>query len=471
MRNEFLDSGQIIINLIVILITFFFAAFFVACEFALVQARPSALEELIENGKGSQKRLKRSLHMVKNLNEYLSTTQVGVSLAGIILGWLGESTISAILMDVMNVTHTNPGGAAAHAIGAVVGVVLLTYLEVVFTEIVPKNISIDMPLKVLRYITSPLHYCHVLFYPFVWLLNVSANGVVRMLGLPVANESDEVFSQAEILSLSKNAVEGGELEKDDYVYMQRAFELNDKVAKDIMIDRTALIVIDIETTVKEAIKVYLQEKFSRLPVVADGDKDKILGYVYNYDLIRQQQVNPDIRVDKLLRNISTTPESTPITQVLQQMIRKRTPIVVVVDEYGGTSGIITDKDIYEELFGTVRDEIDPTVNEDIFKQPNGTYQVSGKMTTYDFERYFDVDIKEFEKGETVTIAGSILDNHPDLRQGEVIKIENFDFKVLDYENSFVNWFEVTVHEPVVETDEDEDDKSRRDRHKRDDDNH
>ncbi|MTV82847.1 hemolysin family protein [Secundilactobacillus folii] len=453
-----MDSGQIIINLIVILITFCFAAFFVACEFALVQSRPSAIEEALENGEGSKNRLKRSLKMVTNLNEYLSTTQVGVSVAGIILGWLGESTLSAILFDLMDITHTNPGGTTAHAIGAVIGVLLLTYLEVVFTEIVPKNISIDMPLKVLRYITTPLHYFHILFYPFVWLLNVSANGIVKMLGLPVANESDEVLSQAEILSLSRNAVEGGELEKNDYVYMQRAFELNDKVAKDIMIDRTALIVIDITATVKTAINMYLQEKFSRLPVVADGDKDKILGYVYNYDLIRQQQVDPTIHIDRLLRNISTTPESTPITEVLSQMIHKRTPIVVVVDEYGGTSGIITDKDIYEELFGTVRDEIDDASNEDIFKQPNGTYQVSGKMTTYDFERYFDVDIKEFETNDVVTLSGSILDNHPDLKQGSVLHIENFDFKVLNYENSFINWFEVTVNEPVpTEDEEDEED--------------
>lgn len=455
MRNEFLDSGQIIINLIVILITFFIAAFFVACEFALVQSRPSAIEEALDNGEGSKKRLTRSLKMVTNLNEYLSTTQVGVSVAGIILGWLGESTISAILLDLLNITHTNPGGATAHAIGAVFGVLLLTYLEVVFTEIVPKNISIDMPLKVLRYVTTPLHYCHILFYPFVWLLNHSANGVVKVLGFPVANESEEVFSQAEILSLSRNAVAGGELEKNDYVYMQRAFELNDKVAKDIMIDRTALVVIDITANVKEAINMYLQERFSRLPVVADGDKDKILGYVYNYDLIRQQQVDPTIHIDRLLRHISTTPESTPITQVLQQMIHKQTPIVVVVDEYGGTSGIITDKDIYEELFGTVHDEIDDSSNEDIFKQPNGTYQVSGKMTTYDFERYFDVDIKEFETNDVVTLAGSILDNHPDIKQGTVLHIDNFDFKVVDYENSFINWFEVTVNEPAPADDADE----------------
>ncbi|WP_436629757.1 CBS domain-containing protein, partial [Latilactobacillus sakei] len=130
---------------------------------------------------------------------------------------------------------------------------------------------------------------------------------------------------------------------------ERAFEFNDKIAKDIMIDRTQLVVIDINDTVKQAIRVYLQKRFSRLPVVANNDKDKILGYVYNYDLIRQGEVDDDIRVNKLLRNIITIPETTPIQAILQKMIDKQTPIVVVVDEYGGTSGIVTDKDIYEEL--------------------------------------------------------------------------------------------------------------------------
>ncbi|WP_204121961.1 MULTISPECIES: hemolysin family protein [Levilactobacillus] len=459
-----MDSGQIVVNLIIILITFFFAAFFVACEFALVQTRPSALEEKIAERDKPSTKLNRAMKMVTNLNEYLSTTQVGVSLAGIILGWIGETFFVDLLLGGIAPAHLNT--ATAHTIAVIVGVLVLTYLEVVFTEIVPKNISIDMPMKVLMLVVTPLHYCHVIFYPFVWLLNSSATGVVKLMGLKVANESDEVFSQAEILNLSRSAVAGGELEKNDLIYMQRAFELNDKVAKDIMIDRTQLMVIDITANVKEALNVYLQERFSRLPVVADGDKDKILGYVYNYDLIRQQQVDSHVRIDKLIRDISTTPETTPITQVLQQMIKKRTPIVVVVDEYGGTSGIITDKDIYEELFGTVRDEIDDANDQYIFKQPNGTYQVNGKMTTYDFERYFNTDIKGFEASDTVTMAGFIIDNYPDVKVNDVIQLKNFDLKILDYENSFINWLEVTVNPPqkqITTTDDTESDDKKKDK--------
>ncbi|WP_268913483.1 hemolysin family protein [Lentilactobacillus sp. SPB1-3] len=454
MRNFTLGDGQIITNLIIVIITFIFAAFFVASEFALVQSRLSALEEQRKKMGKKTKKIDREIHMVTNLNEYLSTTQVGVSLAGIILGWVGESFVVTVLVDIMEVHNSPINPATAHAIGAVLGIIILTYLEVVITEIVPKNISIDMPLRVLSIVTTPLHWFHVIFYPFVWLLNSSANGIVKMLGLPVANENSEQFSQAEILNLSKNAVKTGELEQNDYLYMQRAFDLNDKVAKDIMIDRTQLEVIDITADVHEAIQMYLQEKFSRLPVVADNDKDKILGYVYNYDLIRQSQVDSTIKVDRLLRNISTTPEMTPITEVLNQMIKKRTPIVVVVDEYGGTSGIITDKDIYEELFGTVRDEIDPSFTEYIFKQPNGTYQANGKLTTHDFERYFQLDFPEFTDSDAVTLAGYFIDNYPDLKAGDTISFHNFDFKIIDYENSFINWFEVTVKKPIAPADAD-----------------
>ncbi len=440
-----MDSGQILINLVIILITFFFAAFFVAAEFALVQTRLTALEEQQEARDKPSMKLNRAIKMVTNLNEYLSTTQVGVSVCGIILGWIGESTIESLLFDVFDLTHLPISAGALHGIGAIIGVLVLTYLEVVFTEIVPKNISIDMPLRVMMFVTTPLHWFHISFYPFVWLLNISANGVVRMLGLKPADETDEVLSQGEILSISRNAVKGGELEKNDLLYMERAFELNDKVAKDVMVDRTQLVVIDIKDTISTAINMYLQEKYSRLPVVADNDKDKILGYVFNYDLVRQSRIDKNVSLSKVLRHISTTPESTPITEVLQQMIRKRTPIVVVVDEYGGTSGIVTDKDIYEELFGTVRDEIDDVSDEIIFKQDDGSYKVSGKTTSYDFERYFQTDIKEFDQTESVTITGYVIDQADTIHVGDVVEVGDFDLEVLDYENSYINWFKVTEH--------------------------
>lgn len=444
MRNVILNEGQLFTNFIIIIITFIFAAFFVAAEFALVQARVTALEEMQAKRDKPSAKINRAIKMVTNLTEYLSTTQVGVSICGIILGWVGEGTIEELLTDALSLPSWSLNNSVIHVVSAIVGVLLLTYFEVVLTEIVPKNISIDIPIKTLMFVTTPLHYFHITFYPFVWLLNSSANGIVKMLGMKPADESQDVLSQSEIISLSRNAVKGGELEHNDLLYMERAFDFNDKVAKDIMIDRTQLAVIDINKTVNDAIKLYLKTKYSRLPVVADNDKNKILGYVFNYDLIRQKQINGDVSLAKVLRHMPTTPETTPITEVLKLMISTRVPMVVVVDEYGGTSGIITDKDIYEELFGTVRDEIDNVSDNMISKIGENQYRVDGKTTIYDFERFFHVELKDSEDSDVVTLSGYVLDNYHNIHEGETIKLANLDLKIQDYRHSYIDSFIVTT---------------------------
>ncbi len=444
MRNVILNEGQLFTNFVIIIITFIFAAFFVAAEFALVQARVTALEEMQAKRDKPSTKINRAIKMVTNLTEYLSTTQVGVSICGIILGWVGEGTIEVLLTDALSLPSWSLNNSVIHVVSAIVGVLLLTYFEVVLTEIVPKNISIDIPIKTLMFVTTPLHYFHITFYPFVWLLNSSANGIVKMLGMKPADESQDVLSQSEIISLSRNAVKGGELEHNDLLYMERAFDFNDKVAKDIMIDRTQLTVIDINKTVNDAIKLYLKTKYSRLPVVADNDKDKILGYVFNYDLIRQKQINGDVSLAKVLRHMPTTPETTPITEVLKLMISTRVPMVVVVDEYGGTSGIITDKDIYEELFGTVRDEIDNVSDNMISKIDENQYRVDGKTTIYDFERFFHVELKDSEDSDVVTLSGYVLDNYHNIHEGETIKLADLNLKIQDYRHSYIDSFIVTT---------------------------
>ncbi len=442
-----MSNGQALTNLIIILVVFYFAAFFVAAEFAIVSVRKSALESTLEAGEGNKRKLKLALNMVSNMNEYLSTTQVGVTTTGIILGWLGADTLATLLTDLLGFMPLNKTSIVA--ISAVLGVVILTYLEVVITEIVPKNISIDMPMKVMMFIVTPLHYFHVVFYPFVWLLNVSASGIVKLVGLKPAGEEEDVLSQNEILNISKNAVHGGAIDKDDFVYMQRAFDFNDKVAKDIMIDRTSLEVVDVTDTVRGVINKYLQKKFTRFPVVANNDKDKILGYVYIYDMIRQAQVDDSVRVSKVMRTIITVPEVTPIQKLLQSMVQKQTPIVVVLDEYGGTSGIVTDRDIYEELFGTVKDEADDVSLEDIIDNGDGTYKVSGKTTLYDFERYFKFRDKDFQESESVTIAGYLLENYK-VKLGSVITIGQFDIKITEFNRNYIEWLEVSHHQEEKE---------------------
>ena len=433
-----MSTAQIVTNLIATLVIFVFAAFFVAAEFALVQTRPSQLEDLLSNKIGNHRKVKRALHMTHNLNEYLSTTQVGTTLVGVVLGWFSADTLAAIFERAFNLVELNH--AVIRSLSAILGVILLTYLEVVVTEIVPKNIAIDMPVKILLKIVTPLQLFHTLVYPFVWLLNASSNGLLKMLGFEPADEENQVYSQSEIIKLSRKAVHGGSLDKNDLTYMKRAFELNDKIAKDIMTDRTRLVVINSTDSIRQALKLYLDEGSSRIPVVRDNNKDDIVGYIYAFDVIQQSQIDDKVPVTRIIRTMITVPESMPIQDILQLMIKKHTPIVLVVDEYGGTSGIVTDKDIYEELFGTVKDEIDDVSDDYIIRDQQGNIHVSGKTTLYDFARYFKTDLKSFQDSDIITIGGYMMEHYPDLKKGEKVKLEGFEFKLDDIEQGFMRWF-------------------------------
>lgn len=433
-----LSNAQIITNVIATLVIFVFASFFVAAEFALVQTRTSQLEDMLANDQGNKKKLKKALHMSHNLNEYLSTTQVGTTLVGVILGWFSADTLAEIfvrLFDLTSMSHS-----LVKSISAILGVVLLTYLEVVVTEIVPKNIAIEKSVKMLLAIVYPLQLFHTLVYPFVWLLNTSSNALLHLLGYNPADEENEIYSQSEIIRLSQNAVHGGSLDKYDLTYMERAFELNDKVAKDIMTDRTRLNVLDSTNTISFALKEYLEEGYSRFPVVRDNDKDDVVGYVYAYDIIQQNEADGSVPVTRIIRTIITVPESMRIQEILHLMIQKHTPIVLVVDEYGGTSGIVTDKDIYEELFGTVKDEIDDVSDDYIIKDKQGLIHVSGKTTLYDFERYFHSQIKGFQDSDIITIGGYMMEHYPDLKKDESVEFEGFEFKLDNIEQGFMRWF-------------------------------
>lgn len=428
-------------KLIVIILILLLAALFTLLEYSVVKVRPSELKELKQTRK-----VKRAEHMVANLNEYLSTAQVGVTMTSLILGWIGDQFITDLLMKITIVP-----ASVREVISPILGVLIFTFFHAVFTDLVPKNMAIDRPVPILLSIVHIVQFFHTIFYPFVWLFAVVAAQITKMLGYNVQPEED-TYSQNEIVTLSRQSEKAGEMDKEDVVFMQRAFEMNDKVAEDIMIDRTQLSVIDIKAKVADAAQLYFEKKFTRFPVVANNDKDHILGYIFSYDVMRQNQINPDQSIRTIMRKIPIVYENERITKVLQTMIKKQVPIVVVQDEYGGTSGIITDKDIYEELFGTVGEEIDHATSDMIEKKGpdskgNPTYEISGKMPLDDFERFFHTKIEQFENSEVTTLTGFFLERQYDLKVGQPIRVDNFSFIPLDLQNAYVNKFKVIYIRP------------------------
>ena len=437
-------------RLLVIILILLLAALFTLLEYSVVKVRPSELQELRQTRK-----VKRAEHMVNNLNEYLSTAQVGVTMTSLVLGWIGDQFITDLLLKI----HLIPREVLV-PLAPVIGVLIFTFFHAVFTDLVPKNMAIDRPVQILLAIVHPIQFFHTIFYPFVWLFAVTAAWITKLLGYNVQPEED-TYSQNEIMTLSQQSEKAGEMDKEDVLFMRRAFEMNDKVAEDIMIDRTQLAVIDIQASIEDAAKLYFEKKFTRFPVVANNDKDHILGYVFAYDIMRQNQINPQQSIRTIMRRIPIVYENEPITNVLQTMVKKQVPIVVVQDEYGGTSGIVTDTDIYEELFGTVGEEIDHATSDMIEKKDpdskgNPTYEVSGKMPLDDFERFFNTKIDQFENSEVTTLTGFFLERQYDMKVGQPIRVENFSFTPLDLQNAYVNKFKVVYIKPkkkAAQTDE------------------
>lgn len=430
-----MDSGpSMLLNFFIIVLVLLLAILFTLTEYSLVKVRLSALRDLQEKREKPSRNIEHAIYMASHLTEYLSTAQVGITLTSLILGWIGEETVAEIILKTGLIPAEYSG-----VVSSVSAMIIFTVVHAVFTDLVPKNIAIEEPIKVLMLIVRPVRFFHVLLFPLIWTLDHLSNMITHMLGFRTDGEED-IYSQTEILSLSRNAAAAGELDEEDLTFMKRAFEMNDKVAVDIMIDRTSMTAIDVTTTIADAINLYLQDRYSRFPVIADNDKDKVLGYVFIYDLLRQSRINDQDTVAKIMRDIPAVPENMDLHDVMDEMIIKRSPIAIVVDEYGGTSGMITDKDIYEELFGTVRDEIDDVSDDYIEKLGDHRYKVSGKMTLYDFERYFNKKIKELEEDEAVTLTGYVLNHDPEFRAGDTMQVANFKLTALDYDNAYISEF-------------------------------
>ncbi|MHA5107045.1 hemolysin family protein [Oenococcus oeni] len=458
-----MDSDpSILVSVIVLLISLLLAVMFTLTEYSLIRSRQSALRAIQKDQKKPSKKVDLALHMTKHLNEYLSTAQTGITLTSLIIGWLGEDSASKFLEN--SGIFSFLGGQTEDVVASIVGILVFTFVHAVFTDLVPKNIAIDEPVKVLLNIARPVSFFHVLFFPLIWLFDHTAAAISNLLGFKTATDED-IYSPNEIISLTKTSAQAidSEVDEEDANFMQRAFEMNDKVASDVMVDRTSMSVVDVDETIADALLLYLEEQYSRFPVTADNDKDKIIGYAYNYDIVRQARIDDKAEISTIMRDIVSVPENMKVPDVMEEMSAHRVPMAIVIDEYGGTSGIITDKDVYEELFGNLRDEQDDEDDEMIKKLGDDTYQIVGKISLYDLEDFFNTKISQFDEDDAVTLAGFIQNNYPEMRKGDTVAVENDDYKfeitANDYEDAYIKFFTVKKTEKEHKSDEDSEEKN------------
>lgn len=436
-------SSSLWTNLIILVVVLALAVIFTLLEYSLIKVRPSMLKAMQDVREKPSKRIKNAIHMVEHLTEYLSTAQVGITLTSLVTGWIGEASFATIIINSGIFKVFSIEQQLAHGIASVLAILLFTFIHAVFTDLVPKNIAISEPVKVLLFITPIVRFFHVTFLPLILLFDKTSWVITRMLGFKQQDESD-IYSQREILDLTETSAKAGELDEEDYEFMRRTFEMNNKVVADIMTDRTQIIAVDVDDTIADALQVYLEKHFSRIPVTADHDKDNIIGYVMAYDIIRQSRINSEDKVVKIMRDNVNVPENMKITQALSEMDSKRAPLAVAVDEYGGTAGLITDKDIYEELFGNFRDEQDDIDDQLIEKLGGEKYNVSGKVSLYDLQDELDLHVQEFDEDEAVTLTGYILNNYPDTKKDDSVVINRLKITALDYEDAYIEQFEIYV---------------------------
>lgn len=423
--TDFLEYFSIIFNVLVILFLVALNGFFVASEFSIVKVRPSRLDTLIKEG---DQQAVHARKITEHLDAYLSVTQLGITLASLGLGWIGEPAVAKMLTPIFHLFELP--AQLEHTVAFVVGFSLITALHIVLGELVPKSLSIQKTEKVVLFIAWPLIMFNKIMYPAVWLLNHVANWAARRMGIQAASEADEAHNEDEIRILMEESYKYGYIDKSELTYLDNVFDFSERHASEIMVPRTDMICMFLDDSFTENIQVALNERMTRYPICED-DKDHIIGFLHIKDLLRALNAGqkPDLRT--LAREVLVVPESMPISKLLRLLQKQRKQLAVLIDEYGGTAGMVTIEDILEEIVGEIQDEFDEERPE-IEDEGEKTYSIDGKMLLEDVNDLFGL---ELDSNTCDTIGGwvySQLDYPPQL--GQSVKLPTAEFVVEELDN-------------------------------------
>ena len=424
----------------IVLVIFFLMmnAFFVTAEFALVRVRRSQIEMAVEEGKRGSKNAKL---VADNVNAYLSACQLGITLASLALGWLGEPAVASVLRTPL--TALGLPSELVSPICVAVGFALITMLHIVVGELIPKSFAIFSTERYALGTATLLVWFYRITYPVMILFNGITNTVVRLFGHDPANEHD-VYTDEELRLLIDESTESGFIDPDQNEFFDNIFDLSDKDAEVIMTPRTDMVCLDLEKPLEENLETIRQHKYTRYPVCR-GSKDDIVGFVHMKDLYGLPVDTPI--EDWKLREIPAVPETISIARLLGTMQERRTDICVVIDEHGGTAGIVTMSDVMEQIVGRIEDEYVHYPDEDVVMLHDGTYLVDGAMVINDFEDLLGFEPEEAEEVETAGgLMMALFDRIPDA--GDTTTLESRDtivnFTILDMDRFRIDKIAVKI---------------------------
>jgi CBS domain containing-hemolysin-like protein len=423
--------------LVIIAILIALTAFFVASEFAIIRVRSSRIDQLIEEGNSSALTAKR---VTSNLDEYLSACQLGITITALGLGWLGESTFEKMLHPVFEGLGIPESFNQVLSVGFAFAAI--TFLHVVIGELAPKTLAIQKAEWITLMMSRPLILFYKVMYPVIWLLNGSARITTRFFGLKPVSDNEIAHTEEELRIILSESYKSGEINQSEFKYVNKIFEFDNRIAKEVMVPRTEIVSLSKDDTLETFLQVLREEKFTRYPII-DGDKDHIIGLVnikeVMTDLIGNEKLS-ERNLESYTRPIIRVIETIPIHDLLVKMQKDRVHMAILMDEYGGTSGLVTVEDILEEIVGEIRDEFDMDEIPEIRKIKENHYIVDSKLLVSEVNDLLGVEIDD---EDVDTIGGWILTENYEAKEGDTIVHESYSFKILDMEEHHIKYIEVT----------------------------
>lgn len=434
MQNDYLET---ILNLSIFTILLALTAFFVATEFAIVKMRSSRLDQLIAEG---NKKAIPAKHVVNHLDEYLSACQLGITITALGIGMVGEKTFEFMLHPFFEIIGISDKFIPIFTIGSAFAIA--TFLHVVVGELAPKTAAIQKTETISLLFAKPIIAFYKLMYPFIWFLNGSARILLGFFGMKPANEHEISHTEEELRSLLSESFKNGEINKTELKFVNNVFEFDERIAREIMIPRTEIAGIEINETFTNIIHFIASEKYTRYPVY-DGDRDNILGFINAKELfthgLLEQITDDSLVLENFINPVIRVIETTPIQQLLVRMQKERIHMAILMDEYGGTSGLVTVEDILEEIVGEIRDEFDDDEVAEIRKIGDNHYILNAKMLVEDVENLLQVSL---DNEEVETLGGWFLTVNNGLKAIKNIELAQYVFSIYEQQGHQLHYIEV-----------------------------
>jgi CBS domain containing-hemolysin-like protein len=393
----------------------------------MVRVRSTRIAQLTEEG---DFRAKIAQRVLLNLDAYLSATQLGITLASLGLGWVGESVISELLKPILLKFQLST--SVLHIISSVIAFLLITFLHIVLGEMAPKSLAIRKAEGTTLLVARPMQIFFVVFKPAIWLLNHSANLILKLLGVPLEPDHQQAHTEEEIRMLVEQSHKSGMIDQTELSLFDNIFEFTDRVGREVMVPRVNMVCIYVDDDLASNIEIIKESQFTRFPLCGK-DKDDIIGIIHIRDVYERIIQKEDFQLSQMVRPAILVPETMEIKDILQTLQKNKTEMAIVVDEYGGTSGLVTLEDIIEEIVGEIQDEFDD--ERPFFQQKGVETSIDARLLIEEVNDYFHTDI---EDDDNDTIGGWVFSRLQEVpKVGKIVEYDGLTFTVQEMDHNSV----------------------------------